>query len=131
MPKSTKSQTPGAVLQSFIDDYQINAFSLSKSLNVAYQSVTHIISGKARISVQMALRLAQYFGNPAKFWIDIQAMSEINALSTDKKFVAAIKKIPKAKKPTGKSKANTLAEKRKKAAKIPGAKKPRGKKAKK
>ncbi|MCL2264731.1 MAG: HigA family addiction module antitoxin [Treponema sp.] len=139
MPKTARPQTPGDVLQSFIEEYQINAFSLSKSLNVAYQSVTHIISGKARISVQMALRLAQYFGNSARYWIDIQASSEIDELSADKKFIAVIKKIPKAQKPSGKTKKepkskagkkpNALSEKRKKAAKVPGAKKARGRKA--
>jgi len=139
MPKAVKPQTPGAVLQSFIDNYQINPFSLSKSLQVAYQSVTNIINGKARISVQMALRLAQYFGNSPKYWIDVQASSEIDELSADKKFIASIKKIPRVQKPAGKAKkepkaaaggkrkSNTLAEKRKKAAKVPGAKKPRGK----
>jgi len=136
MPKAAKSQNPGEVLRSFIDDYQINPFSLSKSLKVNYQTVTHIISGKSRITVQMALRLAQYFGNSPKYWLDVQASSEIDELSADKKFISSVKSIPKAKKPTGKAKVkagktktNTLAGKRKKAAKVPGSKKARGKKA--
>jgi len=139
MPKSKK--TPGEVLQSYIEEYQINAFSLSKSLKVAYQSVTNIIKGKARISVQMALRFSQFFGNSPEFWLDIQASSEIDELSENKKFISQIKSIPKAKKPTGKAKkapkaqtgktkTKTLAGKRKKAAKVPGAKKARGRKAK-
>ena len=139
MPRTSKSQNPGEVLQSFIDDYQINAFSLSKSLNVAYQSVTNIINGKARISVQMALRLGQYFGNSPKYWLDIQTSSEINELSADKAFLKSINGIPKAKKPsgketkskTGKNKTGAISEKRKKAAKVPGSKKARGRKAKK
>ena len=137
MPKTQK--TPGEVLQSFIEEYQINAFSLSKSLKVAYQSVTNIIKGKARISVQMALRLGQYFGNSPKYWLDIQSSSEIDELSANKKFINEVKSIEKAGKPTGKAKkepkagrkkTKTLAEKRKKAAKTPGAKKTRGRKAK-
>ena len=133
MPKTAKQQTPGAVLQSFIDDYQINAFLLSKEIKVAYQSVTNIIKEKARITVPMALRLAQYFGNSAKYWIDVQSSCEIDELSEDKKFVAIISSIPRAQKPsgkakketkvkTGRNKTNTLAKKRKKAAKVPGAK---------
>ncbi|MCL2266883.1 MAG: HigA family addiction module antitoxin [Treponema sp.] len=137
MPKMQKK--PGEALQSYIDDYRINAFSLSKSLNVAYQSVTNIINGKARISVQMALRLGQFFGNSPEYWLDIQIASEIDELGKNKKFVKEIKSIPKAKKPSGKAekkvtakagkkKTNTLAEKRKKASKVPGA---RGRKPKK
>ena len=139
MPKTVKSQTPGEALQSFIDDYQINPFSLSKSIKVGYQSVTNIIKGKARITVQMAVRLSAYFGNSPAYWIDVQASSEIMELAADKKFVSEIKSIPRAAKPTGKAKpkaapkaktakkkTGTLADKRKAAAKAPGAKKPRG-----
>ena len=136
MAKTKKPQTPGSVLQSFIDDYQINAFLLSKEIKTAYQSVTNIIKEKARITTPMALRLAQYFGNSPKFWIDVQSSSEINELSEDKKFVKIINSIPKAQKPAGKAKASaaklaakpgrnktdTLAEKRKQAARVPGAK---------
>lgn len=136
MPKKIKSQTPGEVLQVFIDKYQINAFSLSKSIKVAYQSVVNILKGKGRISVPIALRLGQYFGNPPKYWLDIQSSSEIEKLSSSKKFVSDLKSIQradisagKAGKKTRKNKTNTLSGKRKKAAKIPGAKKTRGRKA--
>jgi len=128
MPKTAKAKTPGAVLQTFIDEYQINPYSLSKSIDVAYQSITNIIKKDARISVPMALRLGKFFGNSPKYWLDIQASSEIDELSADKEFVSVIKSISAAKKPSGKAaktttgKRNTLAEKRKKAAKIPGAK---------
>ena len=141
MPRTAKSQTTGEVLQSFIDKYQINAFSLSKSLNVAYQTVTFVLKGKSGISPKMALRLSAYFGNPVKYWLDIQTSADLAELSADKKFQSSIKKITKALKPTGKvkkdktakigkGKTKTLAEKRKKAAKIPGAKNARGRKVK-
>ena len=141
MPRTAKSQSPREVLQKFIDDYQTNPFALSKALNVVYQSVTHILQGKARISPKMAIRLSSHFGNPVKYWLDIQTSADLAELSADKKFQSSLKKITKAQKPTGKvkkektakigkGKTNTLAEKRKKAAKIPGSKKVRGRKAK-
>ena len=104
MPKS-KSQSPSEVLQKFIDDYQTNPFALSKSLNVAYQSVTHILQGKARISPKMAIRLSSHFGNPVKYWLDIQSSADLAELSADKKFQSSLKKITKAQRPTGKAKA--------------------------
>jgi len=103
MPKNSNFQTPGEVLQKYIDDYQTNPFALSKSLKVAYQSVTHIIQGKSRISVPMALRLAQYFGNSPQFWLDVQYSSEINELCADKKFTKDIQNIPRAQKSAKKS----------------------------
>ena len=109
MPRTAKSKTasavtPSEVLQKFIDDYQTNPFALSKALNVAYQSVTHILQGKARISPKMAIRLSSYFGNPVKYWLDIQTSADLAELSADKKFQSSIKKIAKAVKPTGKAK---------------------------
>ena len=140
MPRTAKPQTPGAILQSFIDEYQINAFLLSKEILVNYQTVTNILKGKARITVKTALRLAAYFGNSPKYWIDIQVSSEIDELSADKKFLSVIKSISKVSKPTGKPKTETKAKlskkepkksanKRAKAVKTSGAKKPKGKKA--
>ena len=103
MPR-TKSQTPAEVLQKFIDDYQTNPFALSKTLNVAYQTVTHIIKGKSRVTAQMAVKLAKHFGNTPNLWLDLQSQSDIAELQADKKFTSAVNKIPKAKKPTGKAK---------------------------
>ncbi|MDR0501821.1 MAG: HigA family addiction module antidote protein [Treponema sp.] len=120
MPKTAKSKTPGAILQSFIDEYQINPFFLSKEILVNYQTVTNILKEKARITVPMAIRLAQYFSNSPKYWLDIQASSEIDELSADKKFLASIKKIPKAKKGNSKARMPSKAKAgRKKAKKQP------------
>jgi len=103
MPKTkTNLKTPAEVLQSYIDEYQINPFSLSKSIKMAYQSVANILKGKGKISANIAIRLGQYFGNTPQFWLDIQAQSEIAELSSDKKFTAVLSKIPKAVKPSGK-----------------------------
>jgi len=128
MPKTVKTQSAAEVLLKYIDDYQTNPFALSKSLNVAYQTVTHIIQGKSRITTPMALRLAKHFGNTAKFWLDTQSSSEIDKLSTDKKFTAEINKIPKAEKSkggskTGKKKSAGKTETSKKTAKAKSGKK--------
>jgi antitoxin HigA-1 len=127
-------KTPGAVLQSFIDKYQINPFSLSKSISMNYKTIRDILNGSARITVPIALRLGKYFGNTPQFWLDKQITLEFNKLAADKKFQSVLKNIPKAeiqksppKEKSAKRKPNTLREKRKKAAKIPGAKKSFGK----
>jgi antitoxin HigA-1 len=132
MAKTEK--TPGAVLQTFIDKYQINPFSLSKSISMNYKTIRDILNGSARITVPIALRLGKYFGNTPQFWLDKQITLEFNKLAADKKFQSVLKNIPKAeiqktplKEKPVKRKLNTLREKRKKAAKIPGAKKSFGK----
>ncbi|MCL2765146.1 MAG: HigA family addiction module antitoxin [Treponema sp.] len=135
MPNSTK--TPGSVLQSFIDDYQINPFYLSKEIKLSYQTILNIIKGKAKISVPTALRLGKYFNNSPMYWLNIQLSSEIDELSANKKFLSLVKSIQKAEKPKGtakaevkttKRKSNSISEKRKNASKVPGAKQARGRK---
>ena len=107
-----KSQTPSEVLQKFIDNHQTNPFALSKALNVAYQSVTHILQGKSRISAQMAIRLSKHYGNKAEYWLDIQSKYEIDELSADKKFIKILSNIPKAQRPAGKKTKEPKAAKR-------------------
>jgi len=123
-------KTPGAVLQTFIDKYKINPFSLSKNISVSYKTIRDILKGSARITVPIALRLGKYFGNTPQFWLDKQITLEFNKLAADKKFQSVLKNISKAeiqktppKEKQAKRKPNTLSEKRKKAAKTPGAKK--------
>jgi addiction module HigA family antidote len=132
MPKTENS--PGSVLQSFLDEYQITAFYLSKEIYLSYQTLLNILKEKAKISVSTALRLGKYFGNSPQYWMDVQVSSEIKKLSANKKFLSVLNKIPKAQKTKGagkKAKSNALSEKRKKAAKVPGAKKARGRRARK
>jgi len=111
MPRSSKTQTPGEVLQSYIDNYQTNAFALSKSIKVAYQSVTNILKGKGRISVNIAMRLGKFFGNATEYWLDVQSSSEIAELSSSVKFTKILKSIPKAVKPKGKAPVKAAKEK--------------------
>ncbi|MCL2277139.1 MAG: HigA family addiction module antitoxin [Treponema sp.] len=122
MPKSSNAQAPGEVLQSYIDSYQTNAFALSKSIKVAYQSVTNILKGKGRISVNIAMRLGKFFGNAVEYWLDVQSSYEIAVLFSDAKFSKVYKSIPKAVKPKGKPAAENKAA-GKSAAKTTGKKK--------
>jgi len=125
MPKTEK--TPSTVLQSLIAEYQINPFSLSKSAHLDYQTVCKILKGKGRVTVPTAIKLGKFFGQTPAYWLEIQSTYEINELSKNKKFVSLVKSISKAQKPSAnakntskRNKANTIAEKRIKAAKVPG-----------
>ena len=138
MLNTVEIKTPSMVLQSFIENYQITPSFLSKEIKLSYQVILNILKGKAKITVPIAIQLGAYFGNTPFFWLDKQISSEIMELSSNKKFLALIKKIPRAVRPRGKvkkaevkstkRKSNTISEKRKKAAKVPGAKTARGKK---
>jgi len=137
MPKST--QTPASVLQSLMDEYQLNPFSLSKAINLSHSAARLLVIGKAKVSVSTAMRLAKLFGQTPDYWLDLQRETDLNEASKDEKLQDVLKSITKAKKPAA-SKPETakkplkkvsLSDKRKEAAKTPGAKTARGSRAKK
>jgi addiction module HigA family antidote len=94
-----KSQTPASVLQSLMDEYQLNPFSLAKAINLSNSAVRLIVIGKAKITVTTALRLAKFFGQTPAYWLDLQREADINEASKDKELQDILKAIPKAKKP--------------------------------
>ena len=127
MPKS--AQTPASVLLALMEEYQLNPFSLSKEINLSHSSVRQLVTGKSKVTVPTALRLAKYFGQSTDYWLDLQRAVDINEAQNNKKLMATVKGISKAKKQTTKPKAQgkparktTLSDKRKNAAKVPGAK---------
>jgi addiction module HigA family antidote len=112
-----------------MEEYQLNPFSLSKEINLSQSSVRQLVTGKSKVTVPTALRLAKYFDQSPDYWLDLQRAKDIKDAQNDKELTAIVKGIPKAKKPAAKPKATgktagktALSDKRKKAAKTPGAK---------
>jgi addiction module HigA family antidote len=126
MPKSAKS--PADVLKKYMDDYQLNPSKLAVQIKLSQSAIRQISIGKTRISADVALRLAKYFGNKPGEWLDIQNQFDLAKASKDDKTSAALKEIKKAKKPDPAKVAK--AAKAAKAAKKGDAKKGRGKVAK-
>ena len=64
---------PGTILyEEFMEPLSITAYKLSKEIKVQQTAISQIIKGRRRITVDMALRLARYFGNSAQFWLNLQ-----------------------------------------------------------
>jgi len=137
MPKS--SQTPATVLQSLMDEYQLNPFSLSKAVHLSHSAVRLLVIGKSKVTVPTALRLAKFFDQSPAYWLDLQREADLSEASKDKKLQDILKAVAKAKKPaapkpeTAKKpvRKQTLSDKRKKAAKTPGARAAKGSRTKK
>jgi addiction module HigA family antidote len=101
MPKPA-IQSPGVVLQSFLDEYQLNPGKLAQAVNLSQSAVRQVVIGKTRISVPVALRFAKYFGNTPEYWIDLQNKYDLAEASKDNELSAILKGISKAKKPAPK-----------------------------
>jgi addiction module HigA family antidote len=64
---------PGQVLkEEFLLPLNISAYKLSKDLGIPQTRTSEILKGNRRITADTALRLSQYFGTTAKFWLGLQ-----------------------------------------------------------
>ncbi|WCL50661.1 HigA family addiction module antitoxin [Leptospira sp. GIMC2001] len=58
--------------EEFLEPLEITPYKLSKDLHVSTSTILDIMHGKRKITVEMSLRLAKYFGMSEKFWINLQ-----------------------------------------------------------
>jgi addiction module HigA family antidote len=64
---------PGEVLQEeFLLPMGITAYRLSLDIGIPQTRISEILKGNRRITADTAIRLSNYFGNSAKFWLGLQ-----------------------------------------------------------
>ena len=64
---------PGRILKREITARKLSANKLALALRVPSGRITQILNENRGVSVETALRLSRYFGNSAKFWMNLQA----------------------------------------------------------
>ncbi len=85
---------PGEVLlEEFMKPLGITAYRLSKDIGIPQTRISAILKGNRRIIADTALRLSQYFGNSAKFWLGLQDDFDLEEeLIANKQELLSIKK---------------------------------------
>lgn len=68
---------PGRVLKRELAVRGLSANRFALALRVPSGRITSILNGKRAISPDTALRLARYFGNSARFWMNLQTRYDI------------------------------------------------------
>ncbi|MBN1363484.1 MAG: HigA family addiction module antidote protein [Syntrophaceae bacterium] len=64
---------PGEILQEeFLEPLDITAYRLAKEIHIPQTRISQILQGRRRITADTALRLSEYFGNSAQFWLGLQ-----------------------------------------------------------
>ena len=69
---------PGEILADELEEIDLTGAELARIINVPANWVTQIIAGKRAITADTALRLGQYFGMSADFWMNLQKMYELD-----------------------------------------------------
>jgi addiction module HigA family antidote len=68
---------PGRILKDEIEARGLSANALALALRTPSGRITDILNGKRGVSPETALRLARYFGNSARFWLNLQTAYEL------------------------------------------------------
>ena len=74
---------PGRILKREIQSRNLSANRLALALRVPSGRITQILNGKRGISAETALRLAKYFGNSPRFWMNLQSRFELAVTERD------------------------------------------------
>ena len=65
--------------EEFLEPLCITPYRLAKELHVSTSTILDILHDKRKITVDMSLRLAKFFGMSDKFWINLQNDLEIRS----------------------------------------------------
>lgn len=69
---------PGEILTDELEEINISAAELARLIEVPANRISQILARKRAITADTALRLAQYFGTTAEFWMNLQNIYELD-----------------------------------------------------
>ncbi len=67
-----KAIHPGEILKAELESLRLSVREFSKRTGILEKQLSLILSGEANITLEIASRLADFFGNEAQFWINLQ-----------------------------------------------------------
>lgn len=84
---------PGEILADELEQIGITARKLADIIQVPPNRLYQVLAGKRNVTADTALRLAQYFGMSADFWMNLQSAYELDLARQESG--KAIQRIPK------------------------------------
>ncbi len=84
---------PGEILADELEETGLTAKKLAAVINVPPNRLYQLIAGKRSLTADTALRLGQYFGMAADFWMNLQSAYELDLARQENG--KAIQRIPK------------------------------------
>ncbi len=69
---------PGEILADELEEIGLTAKKLADVIEVPPNRLYQVLAGKRNVTADTALRLAQYFGMSADFWMNLQSAYELD-----------------------------------------------------
>jgi len=84
---------PGEILIDELEEIGLSAKKLADVIQVPPNRLYQLLAGKRNVTADTALRLSQYFGMSADFWMNLQSAYELDLAR--QQVGKAIKRIPR------------------------------------
>jgi addiction module HigA family antidote len=68
---------PGEFLAEELEERDMTGSDLARALNIPQNRVSEILNGKRSITVDTALRLAQWIGSSPQYWLNLQQIHDL------------------------------------------------------
>ncbi|WP_428249151.1 HigA family addiction module antitoxin [Ferrovibrio sp.] len=68
---------PGKLLKRELQARDLSANKLALAIGVPSGRITDILNGRRGITADTAIRFGLFFGNPARFWLDLQSQYDL------------------------------------------------------
>jgi addiction module HigA family antidote len=75
---------PGLLLKRELSARKFSDNRLALDLGVPSGQITGILNGRRSITADTAVRFGRYFGNSARFWLDLQSQFDIAVIEREK-----------------------------------------------
>jgi len=75
---------PGRLLKRELTARNLSANRLALALGVPSGRITDILNGRRSITAETAIRLGRYFGNRARFWLELQSQYDVALVERDR-----------------------------------------------
>jgi addiction module HigA family antidote len=80
--------------EEFLEPLNLTQKQLADSIQVPFQRINEIVSGKRGVTPSTALRLAKYFGTSPDFWLNLQIKFDLySAQQKEKEVLTRIKQM--------------------------------------
>jgi addiction module HigA family antidote len=77
MANKMRAVHPGEILRGELEELDLSANAFAKALDVPTNRITAILNEQRGITADTALRLAQFFGSTADFWMSLQSSYDV------------------------------------------------------
>lgn len=71
---------PGQILADELTELGVSAAELARQIEVPANRISQIIHGRRAITGDTALRLGRWFGTSPQFWLNLQALYELETV---------------------------------------------------